>query len=73
MASRTGIHISGHYVVSIIATSFYICTVNSRKLKGRIELYFILILKLSDHQTGCFNFGLVVRRIHPNGCKFESN
>ena len=69
MASRKGISISGRYVVSINYMHFhkFIYTFNSKKLKGRTELYFIL--KLSGHQTRCFSFGL--RRIHPNGLKFE--
>ena len=50
---------------------FHICTSYSKKLKGRTELYVILFLKLNDHPTRCFNFGL--RRVHPNGCKFELN
>ena len=71
MASRKGININGHYVVSINATPFHIYTLNSNKLKGRVEPYFILCLKLNDHPTRCFNFGL--RRIRPNACKFEPN
>ena len=43
----------------------------SKKLKGRTESYFILFLKLNDHQTRCLN--LELRRNHPNGCKFELN
>ena len=42
MASRKGINISGHYVVSIKAMPFQRCTLNSKKLKGRTESYFIL-------------------------------
>ena len=77
MASRKGIHISRHHVVSINASSYYmyfqICTLNSKKVKGRTESrYFMLFLKLNNHTTRCFNFGLL-RRIHPNGCKFELN
>ena len=64
MASRKDINISEHYVVSINAYAFsYICTSYSKKMKGRAESYFILFLKLNDHQTRCFNFGL--RRTHP--------
>ena len=48
-----------------------LCTLYSEKLKGRTESYFILFLKLNDHPTRCFNFGL--RRIHPNDYKFKSN
>ena len=71
MASKKGINISGHYVVPINAMSYHIYTLNSKKMKCRAESYFILFLKLNDHQTRCFNFGL--RRIHPNGCKFKLN
>ena len=43
MASRSGINISRHYVVSINALPFHIiCTLNSEKLKGQTESYFIL-------------------------------
>ena len=41
MASRKGINISGYYVVSINAMPFHICALNSKKLKGRTESYFI--------------------------------
>ena len=43
MASRTGINISGHYVVSINnAMPFQLlCTLNPKKLTGRTESYFI--------------------------------
>ena len=71
MASRMSINISEHYVVSINATPFHICTLNSKKLKGRTESYLPLFLRLNDHQTRRFNFGL--RRIHPNDCNFELN
>ena len=47
------------------------CTLGSKKNEGRTESYFILFLNHNDHQTRCFNFGL--RRIHPNGCKFDLN
>ena len=42
-----------------------------KKMKFRTESYFILFLKINHHPTRCYNFGL--RRIHPNGCKFELN
>ena len=71
MASKKVIHISGHYVVSIHALPFHICTLNSIKLKSRTKPYFILFLKINDHPTRCFNFGL--RRVHPTDCKFELN
>ena len=65
-----GINISGHCVVSINAICLFIYELlNSKILKGRTELYFILLLKRNDHSTRCFDFGL--RRIHLNGCKFE--
>ena len=70
MASRNGIHIfSGHYVVSINVTPFHVCTLNSKKLKGRTESYFTLFLKINNHQIRCFIFGLC--RIHLTGYKFE--
>ena len=73
MATRKGINISGHYVVSISAVclfiQLYMCTLHSKKLKDRTESNFILFLKLNDHPTRCSNFGF--RRIHPNGCKFD--
>ena len=72
MATRKGIHISGHYVVSINAMPFHIRTLNSEKLKGRTESYVIVFfLQLNDHPVRCFNFGL--RRFHLNGCRFELN
>ena len=71
MASRKGINISGLCVVSINALTFYSCTLKSKKLKGRTKSNFLLFMKLNDHQTRCFILGL--RRIHPNGCKFEPN
>ena len=71
MASRTGIYISGHYVVSINATPFHIRTFNSKNLKEWTKLYFILFIKLNDYQTRSFNIGLP--RINPNVCKFELN
>ena len=43
MVSRTDTNISRHYVVSINAMPFHIiCTLNSEKLKGLTESYFIL-------------------------------
>ena len=52
-----GKSISKHYVVSINAMPFHICTLNSKRLKGRIESCCLSFLKLNDHQTRCFNFG----------------
>ena len=69
MASRTNINIYGHYFVSINAMLFHICTLNSKKLKGRTESY-LIFLNLNDYQTRFFNFGLRLR-IHPNGCKLD--
>ena len=51
MASREGINISGHYLVSIKAMPFHVCALNSKKLKGWTGSYFTLPLKLNDHQT----------------------
>ena len=65
MASKKGIDISEHHVVSIDAMPFHLCTSNFKKLKGRTESYFY------DHQKRCLNFGL--RQFYPNGCKFELN
>ena len=62
MASRKGINIYGHYVRCIdkCYISFYIiCTLYSKKLKGRAESYFILFLELNDHPAWCFYFGYV--------------
>ena len=69
MATRKGIHISGHYVVSIKAAFSYMYS-EFKNLKGRTEMYFIMFIKFNDFPTRCLNFGL--RRIHPNGSKFES-
>ena len=41
MASRKGIDISRHYLVSINAMPFYICSLDYKKLKGRTVSYFI--------------------------------
>ena len=73
MATRNDIHISGTYVVHHKFYAFSICTLYLEKLKGRTESYFIpvLFLKLNDHPPWSSNFGL--RRLHPNGCKFELN
>ena len=42
MVTKKGINISGHYVVSMNAMPFHICTLISKKMKGRTEWYFIL-------------------------------
>ena len=39
MVTRKSIDISGHYVVSINAMPFYICTLNTEKMKGWTESY----------------------------------
>ena len=59
MASRKGITISGHYVVSIDAIHFHIiCTLNSKKKeRWDIIVFYIMSFKLNDHQTRCFHFG----------------
>ena len=40
MASRTGINVSGHYVVSTNAMSFHICILNSKKNERSDRLVF---------------------------------
>ena len=45
MASRTGINISRHYVVSINTMPFHICILNSKKLKGRTESHLISFIR----------------------------
>ena len=59
MASRKGIHFSGHYVVSINAMPFHICTSNSKKLKGRTESYFVLFYKLNAIRHGVLISGYI--------------
>ena len=58
MMNRKGIQISGHSVVSINDMPFPVCTLNPKKSKGWTELYFILFLRLNDHPTRRFDFGL---------------
>ena len=48
-----------------------ICTLYLKKCKGLTKSYFIFLLKLNDHPTRSFSFGL--NRIHLNGCMFELN
>ena len=67
MATRKGKNISGNYAACLV----HMCTLYLKKLKGRTESHFTFFLKLNDHPTWCFNFGL--SRIHPNGCMFELN
>ena len=59
MASRKGINISGRYVVLINAMPLHICTLNSIKLKGWTESYFVLLLKPNDYPTRCLISGYV--------------
>ena len=40
-ASRKSRNISEHYVISINAINFHVCTLSSKKLKDRTESYFI--------------------------------
>ena len=73
MATRKGIHVSGNYAAPhILNTLFiFICTLYFLKMKGRTKSYFTFFLKLNDHPTRCFNFGL--SRIHPNSFTFKFN
>ena len=72
MATRKGINVSGNYAAPHILNAFvHIYTLYLKKMKGRTKSYFTFFLKLNDHPTRCFNFGL--SRIHPNGCMFEFN
>ena len=41
MASRKGIHISGHYVVSMNDMPFHSCSLNLKILKGRTKPSFM--------------------------------
>ena len=65
MATRKGINVSGNYAAPHIYTLYF------KNMKGRTKLCFTFFLKLYDHPTRCFNFGL--RRVHSNGCMFEFN
>ena len=47
MASKTGINISGHYIVSLTAMFFRICTLNSRTLKGQTRQNYIVCFQNS--------------------------
>ena len=42
------------FASTINSKSPFTCTLDSKKLKGRRELF----LKHNDHQNQCFNFGL---------------
>ena len=70
MATRKGIYVSGNYAAPHILNSLFIyvlCILN--KMEGRTKSYFTFFLKLNDHPTRCFSFGM--SRIHPNDCMFE--
>ena len=59
MASRTGIHISGHYVRCIVkfyAFSYMYFEFFKNERSDRIVFY--IVIKLNDHQTMCINFEL---------------
>ena len=74
MATRKGINISEIYAAPHILHALLIIelyTLYLKKFKGRTKSYFILYLKINDHPTRRFNFGL--SRIHLNGCMFELN
>ena len=49
MASRKGVKISRHCVVSINAIPNHTYTFTSKELKDRAESYFMLFLKLNNH------------------------
>ena len=68
MATRKGINISGNYAAPHIlhALFIYVLCIYLKKMKDQTKSYFTFFLKLNDHPTRCFNFGL--SRIHPNGC-----
>ena len=68
MAARKGINIFRNYVAPNKLYDFFIYVI---KLKGRAKPYFILFLKLNDHPTRYFNFGL--SRINLNDCMFKLN
>ena len=72
MATKKGINISGNYAAPRIhympCSDLYLAF---KKIKGRTKSYFTFFLKLNDHPTRCFNFGL--SRIHPIRCMFELN
>ena len=44
MVRRTSIYISGHYVASINALAFHICTLNSKKISDRIVVYIYICI-----------------------------
>ena len=73
MATRKGTNVFGNYIVHHILYAFFIyygvCVV--KKVEGLDRIVFYIVFKLNDHPTRSFCFGL--RRIHPNGGKFELN
>ena len=69
MPTRKDINISGNYAAPIYYMPCSYMHFVFQKLKGRTKSYFTFFLKLNDHPTRCFNFGL--SRIDPNGCMFE--
>ena len=72
MATRKSKNISGNYAALHILNALFIYVLRIyKKIKDRTKSYFTFFLKLNDHQTRCFNFGL--SRIHPNDCMLELN
>ena len=57
MATRKGINIFGHYVISINAMPF--CTIYSKNMKGRTESYFILFFNSTTMRHGVLISGYV--------------
>ena len=59
MANRKSINISGLRYIDKCCIPVHVCTLYSKNMKSGTESYFIvLVLKLNDHPTRCFNFGL---------------
>ena len=70
MASKTGINISGHYVVLIISMRFHICILDSKKMKGRTESYFTTI----GHGVLISDYGeFIPTAVSSNGIEINSN
>ena len=59
MASRKGVHISGHYMVSINAMPFHTCTLNSKKMEDRTESYLIMFTNSTTIRHGVSFSGYV--------------
>ena len=70
MATRKGINVSGNYAAPQL-NALFIYLLCFKKIERSDKSYFTFFLKLNDHRTRCFNFGL--SRIHPNGCMVEFN